>query len=145
MDEELVEVRIVGAGCSIWVKLPKGEVSADAKETLKMIREVENTLGPSEILDNLSLVLGGSIQRIDLVEAESIKFITGEAAGEYRLQGLEWARGKTLAEVDPKLLRYAVDMGEAAVDKVEILAYLERIKYKPTFDDNNFEDDEIPF
>lgn len=146
--QEKIEIRISKADLSIWVTVDPEIIHSDAKETLKMLHQLKDAFGPHQILEQLAVLLGGKIHSVDFLGADKVEYRKEEEVREYRLRYIHWAKGKSLAEVDPKLLRYAVDMGLAGVDSEAIMVYLNRIGYQPTISDdqfNDYDDDEIPF
>lgn len=154
--EDVVEIRIHQADLSVFVRM--GEPKESAKEALELIDKLRESLGPNIILEQLSLMLSGTIDSVELRGCEKVEIAGSETtsgvasprrtdSGAYVPTSLPWAKGRALAELDPSLLRYAVDFGHAGGDTQAILEYLTTIGYggSMSLPEVSFEDDDIPF
>lgn len=157
MEQDVVEVRVRQANLSIFVRMNE-EPKESVKEALDLIAKLKEELGPNIILEQLSLMLNGTIDSVELRGCEAVEIVQGStssslssAAQRASLGGyvpsLHWAKGKSLAELDPSLLRYAIDFDQAGGDAPAILDYLVAIGYggSTALPEVDYEDDDIPF
>lgn len=148
MDDELVEIKLQQVDLSVWVRMAPEKAGPHILEALKLLDELKKSFGPNNILEQLGVLLSGKVESVEIRNCAEVAVDRAEL-GEYIPKSLSWARGKRLAELDPSLLQYAVDMGEVGVDTEAIVRYLKSIDYSRlvsnSSDNFGLDDDEIPF
>ncbi len=156
-NSELTVVEISNVNLRVHIRKDPEKCGPHIKEALEIIERIKTEMGPSLILEQLGLVLAGSIESVEILgkgpATGPTALVPNLELGNYVLPFAPF-RGKTLSECDLNGLKYLVQMSHTLDmtpdDRNAIEQWIRQQDANPidrmgTQQTVSFDDDDIPF